>query len=118
MGKPFGGKSKVQTFAGQSTQGLIFEPFFELLLGVPLKSTEKSFSWASYSLPVEFMAFRFRDGAKLCVSTRPSLQSSISDFRHFLGLDHVGMGQNLTTRKPQVLVLGSIYQGSILGSHF
>ena len=28
------------------------------------------------------------------------------------------MGQNKPTRGPQVLVFGSIYQGSILGAHF
>ena len=31
---------------------------------------------------------------------------------------HLGMGQNLTTRGPQVLVLGSIYQASIWGTVF
>ena len=30
----------------------------------------------------------------------------------------MGMGQNKTTRGPQVLVFGSIYQGSIFGTHF
>ena len=32
--------------------------------------------------------------------------------------DHVGMGQNSTTGGPQLLVHGSIYQGSISGTHF
>ena len=31
---------------------------------------------------------------------------------------HLGMGQNQTTRGPQVLVHVSIYQGSILGTYF
>ena len=31
---------------------------------------------------------------------------------------HRGMGQNLTTRGPQVVVLGSGYRGSILSTHF
>ena len=30
----------------------------------------------------------------------------------------MGVGQNKTTRRPQVLVLGSIYQGFILGTYF
>ena len=30
----------------------------------------------------------------------------------------LGMGQNETTRGPQVLVLGSIYRGFILGTYF
>ena len=30
----------------------------------------------------------------------------------------VGMGRNYTTRKPQVVVHDSIYQGSILGTYF
>ena len=29
--------------------------------------------------------------------------------------EQLGMGQNLTTGGPQVLVLGSIYQGSMVG---
>ena len=31
---------------------------------------------------------------------------------------HMAMGQSKTTRKPHVFVFGSIYQGSILGTHF
>ena len=31
---------------------------------------------------------------------------------------HMGMGQSYITRGPQVFVLGSIYQGSIFGTHF
>ena len=31
---------------------------------------------------------------------------------------NMGVGQNETTRGPQVLVLGSIYQGFILGTYF
>ena len=33
-------------------------------------------------------------------------------------ITYMGMGQNTTTRGPQVLVFGSIYQGYILGTHF
>ena len=33
------------------------------------------------------------------------------------GQEHVGVGQNSTTG-PQILILGSIYQGSMLGTHF
>ena len=33
-------------------------------------------------------------------------------------LIEMGMGENKTTRGPQVLVFGSIYQGSIFGAHF
>ena len=31
---------------------------------------------------------------------------------------YMGMGQKKPTRRPQVLVFGSIYQGSILGTNF
>ena len=32
--------------------------------------------------------------------------------------EDMGAGQNIATRGPQLLVFGSIYQGSILGTHF
>ena len=35
----------------------------------------------------------------------------------FLGIHHLGMGQNRTASGPQGLVFCSIYHGSILGRH-
>ena len=37
--------------------------------------------------------------------------------RHLRACPDLGMGQNRPTRGWQVLVFGSIYQGSILGTH-
>ena len=40
----------------------------------------------------------------------------VAIFRQRVG--HLGVGQNLTTGGPQILLLVSIYEGSLLGTYF
>ena len=53
------------------------------------------------------------------VSTLPNVEAVLNVSRRLPGrhvqAGHMGMSQNSTTRGPQVLVLISTYQGSILG---
>ena len=47
-----------------------------------------------------------------------SVLEDLVQYIMFYGLQQMGIGQSKATRGPQVLVIVSIYQGSILGTYF